>query len=161
MAKPGPLLKRVLRLPAFLYGVGAGSLLGDRFLLLTHRGRRSGHVCRTPLEVVAWDADLREAVVMSGFGRRSDWFLNALAGGAEEVRIGGSAFRPEIRELGVDEATRVLLAYERRSRLLKPVVRIVLSRLAGVRYDGSDAARRELIKRLPLLGLRDGALPQS
>ena len=155
MSKPGPLLKRALRLPVFLYGIGAGRLLGHRFLLLAHRGRRSGRVFRTPLEVVAWDAGLREAVVMSGFGRRSDWFLNALAGGAEEVRIASSTFRPEVRELGVDEAARALAVYERRNRLLAPVVRMVLSRLAGFRYNGSDAARRELVERLPLVGLRD------
>lgn len=155
MPRPGFILKRALRAPVLLYGIGAGRLLGRRFLLLTHRGRRSGRVYRTMLEVVAWDTDLREAVVMSGFGRRSGWFLNALAGGAEEVRIGGSAFRPEVRELNLDEAACVLGEYEQRNRLLAPFARLVLSRLAGFRYDGSDGARRELVARLPMIGLRD------
>lgn len=155
MSRPGPLMKRVLRLPVFLHEIGAGRVLGCRFLLLTHRGRSSGRVYRTVLEVVSWDAELREAVVMSGFGRRSDWLLNVLSNGAQEVQIGSSVFLPEIRELGLDEAARVLAAYERRNRLLAPVVRVVLSRLAGFRYDGSDAARRKLLDRLPLVGLRD------
>jgi deazaflavin-dependent oxidoreductase (nitroreductase family) len=138
-----------------LYAIGAGRLLGHRFLLLTHRGRRSGRLYRTVLEVVAWDADSREAIVMSGFGHRSGWLLNALAGGAEEVQVGGSAFRPKVRELGLDEAARVLAAYDRRNRLLAPFARRVLSRLAGFRYDGSDGARRELVARLPMIGFRD------
>ena len=136
-------------------------MLGHRFLLLTHRGRRSGRVYRTMLEVVAWDGGLREAIVMSGFGPRSNWLLNALSGGAEEVRIGGSAFRPEVRELGLEEAARVFAAYERRNRLLAPFVRAVLSRLAGFRYDGSGGARRELVEKLPLIGLRDSGSSAS
>jgi hypothetical protein len=93
---------------------------------------------------------------MSGFGRRSAWYLNALNGGAEEVQIGGARFRPELRELGEQEAVRVVAEYERRNRLIAPVVRAVLSRLAGFRYDGSAEARRRLVGELPLLALRDG-----
>jgi deazaflavin-dependent oxidoreductase (nitroreductase family) len=151
---PSPLLKRAFRAPVFLYDIGAGWLYGHRFLLLTHRGRRSGRVYRTMLEVVGWDAARREAVVMSGFGPRSNWYLNVLAGNAGEIRIGRLRFRPEARALDPDEATRVVAAYERRNRVLSPVVRAILSRLGGFPYDGSDASRRELVERLPLVSFR-------
>jgi hypothetical protein len=68
MAQPGPILRRALRLPVRLYDLGAARLFGHRFLLLTHRGRRSGRLYRTMLEVVDWDSERREAIVMSGFG---------------------------------------------------------------------------------------------
>jgi len=155
MAAPGPILKLVLRAPVGLYDVGAGRLFGHRFLLLTHRGRRSGRLYRTMLEVVQWDGGQREALVMSGFGPRSSWLLNVLAGGAEEIRIGGSRFRPEVRRLEPGEAAVAMEAYERRNRLLAPLVRAILSRLAGFRYDGSPAARRRLVEALPLIGLRE------
>jgi deazaflavin-dependent oxidoreductase (nitroreductase family) len=155
--RPGPLLGPLLRAPAFLYSIGAGRLLGHRFLLLTHRGRRSGRSYRTVLEVIEWEPAAGEAVVMSGFGPRSNWYLNALAGGAQEVRIGRLAFAPETRQIEAGEASALLAAYERRNRLLAPIVRSVLSRLADLDYDGSDAARRELLARLPLLGLRQAA----
>jgi deazaflavin-dependent oxidoreductase (nitroreductase family) len=162
LARPGPILKRALRAPAALYAVGAGRLLGHRFLLLVHRGRHSGREYRTMLEVVRWEAARREAVVMSGFGRRSGWYLNSLAGGAEEVRIAGARFRPEVRAVGEEEAMGILADYERRNRLVSPVVRAVLSRLAGFEYDGSPAARRRLVGELPLLAFRDpGGLPRS
>ena len=41
--------------------------------------------------------------------------------------------------------------YERRNRLAGPVVRAILSRLAGFRYDGSAESRRKLVEALPLL----------
>ncbi len=41
---------------------------------------------------------------MSGFGASSNWYRNVLAGGAEEIEIGGERFRPEVRRLETDEA---------------------------------------------------------
>ena len=151
MARPGPVLSRALRLPVRLYDVGAGRLLGHRFLLLTHRGRRSGRPYRTMLEVVHWDPVQQEAVVMSGFGPSSNWRLNVLAGGAIEVQIADLRFAPSVRSLTQAEAVRVIAVYERRNRVVRPVARAVFSRLAGFRYDGSAAARDRLVEVLPLV----------
>jgi hypothetical protein len=103
------------------------------------------------LEVVRWDPDKREATVMSGFGPRSNWLLNVLAGGAVEVLIAATRFEPTARSLEREEAVLVLADYERRNRLTGPIVRAVLSRLAGFRYDGSAEARDRLVEALPLL----------
>ena len=65
----------------------------------------------------------------------------------------GARFRPAARPLEAEEATRVLAGYEHRNRLLAPLVRGVLSRLAGFRYDGSAQARARLVTALPLLAL--------
>ncbi len=150
---PGPLLKRVLRAPVRLYDLNAGWLLGHRFLLLTHRGRRTGRRYRCPLEVLVWRPDVREAIVMAGFGPKSQWYRNVLAGGATEVQIARQRFAPVARQLEAEEATTVIAAYEQRNRLVRPIVRAVLSRQAGFPYDGSDAARRRLVEALPLVGL--------
>jgi deazaflavin-dependent oxidoreductase (nitroreductase family) len=151
---PGPVLKRVLHLPVRLFDLHLGWLLGHRFLLLAHRGRRSGRVYRVVLEVVAWDPATREAVVMSGFGPGSQWYKNVLAGGAAEIRIGRGRFRPQTRHPEPAEAVEIFAAYERRNRLLSPLVRRLLSRQAGFRYDGSDAGRRRLVAALPLVAFR-------
>lgn len=156
MSRPGPLLKPVLRAPIALYDIGAGGLLGHRFLLLSHRGRRSGRRYRTVLEVVAWDPANEEATVISGFGPRSNWYLNVLAGGAEEIQIARRRFRPEVRRLKEDEAIGVMAEYERRNRAAGPLLRAVLSRLAGFRYDGSGQGRRKLVGALPLIAFSLG-----
>jgi hypothetical protein len=54
----------------------------------------------------------------------------------------------------MDEASSVLEQYEDHSGIPKAVVRAVLSRLLGWRYDGSPAARRRAVEQLPLVGLR-------
>lgn len=149
--QPGPILRRALRLPVHLYDLGAARLFGHRFLLLTHRGRRSGRLYRTMLEVVGWNPEKREAIVMSGFGPDANWRRNVLAGGAVEVRIAALRFEPRVRSPEREEAVDVVADYERRNRMAAPIVRAVLSRLAGFRYDGSVAARCRLIEILPLM----------
>jgi deazaflavin-dependent oxidoreductase (nitroreductase family) len=153
---PGPLLRRLLRAPVRLYDAGAGRLLGHRFLLLVHRGRRSGRAYATVLEVLAWDRAGGEAVVLSGFGPRAQWLRNVVAAGrAEEIRIGRERWRgAPVRRLGTAEAAAALAGYERRNRLAAPVVRRVLSRLAGFPYDGSPAARERLVAALPAVAFR-------
>jgi deazaflavin-dependent oxidoreductase (nitroreductase family) len=155
MIRPSPTLRRILRVPVGLYDLGLGRLFGHRFLLLTHRGRRSGRRFRTMLEVLQWEPKRREAIVMSGFGPRSNWFLNIRAGGAEEIHLSAQRFRPQVRYLEADEAVEVLAGYERRSRILTTVVHRVLGRLAGFRYDASAQARRRLVEELPLVGFSD------
>jgi hypothetical protein len=79
-----------------------------------------------------------------------------VAGGGLEIRIGGRRFAPSARPLPPEEAVRVIAGYERRNRVIAPVVRRVLSKLAGFRYDGSESARRRLVASLPLIAFRPG-----
>lgn len=66
---PARWLRPLLKAPALLYDVGLGWVCGRRFLLLTHRGRRTGRIHRTVLEVVSYDAERGEATVVSAWGR--------------------------------------------------------------------------------------------
>ena len=145
------MLRRALRVPVPLYRAGFGWVLGRRFLMLTHVGRKSGRRYDTVLEVVGRLPGSDEYVVMAGLGRSADWLRNVHAGGAREVTVGTRRFRPAVRELAEDEAVEVLAGYERRNRLAAPILRAVLSRLVGWRYTGSDADRRRLIRELPLV----------
>ncbi|HWM56188.1 MAG TPA: hypothetical protein VNO83_00025 [Pseudonocardia sp.] len=49
--------------------------------------------------------------------------------------------------------------YERRNRLIRPVVRRALSWLLGWPYRSSSADRRRLVEQLPVIGLRPHAGP--
>lgn len=153
-AHPSWTLLRLLRLPGYLYDIHAGWMLGERFLRLTHTGRRSGRRYQTVLEVVGHDRGSGELIVVAGFGRSAQWYRNVRAGHAAEIAIGRRRFRPRCRELALDEASATLAEYERRNRRLAPLVRLVLSRLVGWGYDGSPAARERLVSQLPMVGFR-------
>lgn len=141
----------LLRAPNAIYSAHAGRLLGHRFLQLTHRGRRTGQSHATVLEVLWWDRDTREVVVMSGWGRKANWYRNVLAAGVAEVTIGAERWPARVRALGPAEAAAVLADYEHRNRFMRPIVRRLLGRLADIEYDGSENARHTLALRLPLV----------
>ncbi|MGE0257206.1 MAG: nitroreductase family deazaflavin-dependent oxidoreductase [Alphaproteobacteria bacterium] len=154
-ARLAPFRRLLLRAPASLYRRGWGCLLGRRFLLLIHAGRRTGLRRETVLEIVEYREQGPEAVVVSGFGRDADWLRNIEARpDAEEVMIGRSRFAASHRVLAADEAVRVVAGYERRNRFVAPVVRFVLSRLLGWPYHGTESERRLLAAQLPLVAFR-------
>jgi deazaflavin-dependent oxidoreductase (nitroreductase family) len=147
-------LTRLLAAPAYVYDCDAGWLLGRRFVRLTHVGRRSGRVYRTMLEVVGEEPAAGEVFVMAGLGRSAEWYRNVVAGHAVEIAIARERFRPTYRELQRGEAVGVLAGYERRNRLIAALLRPVLSRLVGWRYDGTPAARWRLVSELPMVAFR-------
>jgi len=149
-----PLLRWLLRAPAWLYRARCGWMLGHRFLLLVHTGRNTGLRRETVLEVMAYRRAASEFVVMSGFGRNAQWLRNLAATRNPEVWTSRRRFIASYRMLPPGEAESVLQAYETRHRLAAPVIRAVLSRLLGWRYDGSGAARQRAVEQLPLVGFR-------
>jgi hypothetical protein len=106
------------------------------------------------LEVIGNDLISGELFVMVGLGRDAQWYRNVIAGGAVEVAVGSRRFRPVFRELALGEAAAVLGEYERRNRLVTPIVRAMLSALVGWRYDGSPSARERLVEHRPILAFR-------
>ena len=140
--------------PVFLYRWRCGWLLGHRFLLLIHVGRRTGRHRRTVLEIVEYRREGPEAVVLSAFGCNADWLRNIEEMPNPEVVIGSRHFTARFRILGMEEAVSALAGYERRNRFMAPIIRAVLSRLLGWRYDGSDQHRHRLAAQLPFIAFR-------
>ena len=122
--------------------------------MVTHVGRRTGQRRYTVLEVMEYRKVGPEMIVMSAFGRNADWFRNIEAGPDPEVAVGSRRFTARWRLLGKEEAIKVVAGYEGRNRFAAPIVRAVLSRLLGWRYDGSESGRSRLAEQLPLVAFR-------
>ena len=147
-------LKAILQAPVHLYRWRLGWLLGKRFLLLTHIGRRTGRTHQVVVEVMDYRREIPEAIVMSGFGRNADWLLNIQAHPEPQVQLGSQTFAASFRFLDVEEAMAVVHRYERKNWFMLPIVRYVLSRLLRWRYLGTAEDRRRLVAQLPLIGFR-------
>ena len=148
--------RRFFRAPILLYHHRLGWLLGHRFLLLEHHGRRSGRRYETVLEVVKWDS-AGEVVVVSGWGPAADWYRNVLASSEVAVTLSTRRISARHRVLSLDEAVEVMADYEHRNRFLGPVIRRVLGHVVGWPYDGSDEARRRLVAQLPMVAFRSAS----
>ena len=149
-AKPSGILRFAFRLPIYLYRLNLGWLLGHRGLLLIHRGRRSGLLRETVLEVVRYTPATKESVVLSAWGERADWYRNIKASPAMEVRTGGERFVPEQRLLGPEENHAVIADYERRH----PLAFRIFAKAFGYPVDEVEAVRREFASSLRLVAFR-------
>lgn len=149
--RPRGVLKWAFHLPSALYRLHLGWLLGHHALLLTHRGRRSGRLHHTVLEVVRYDPRIDESVVFSAYGDRSDWYRNIQAAPVLEVRTGRSRYVPEQRQLDPEESYAVLVAYRR--RFYGPLLGLLL-RYLGYPYSGRDDELRAVAARMPAVGFR-------
>ena len=113
--RPGGLLRFFLRMPVWLYRMRLGVLLGHRFLLLTHIGRKSGLARQAVLEVVRRDEPNNCCIIFSGWGEQSDWFRNIQKNPAVKVNMAGHQFRATAVRLSLEEAQQELLDYARRN----------------------------------------------
>ena len=149
-SKPTGASRLAFRLPIYLYRLDLGWLLGHRFLLLVHRGRKTSLLRQTVLEVVLYDPTIRESVVVSAWGEEADWYRNLQKCPAIEVRTGRESYEPLQRFLSPEEALAALADYERRH----PWAARILGWLFGQPLTGSQRSRRALAESMPLVAFR-------
>ncbi len=137
-------------MPIYLYRLDLGWLLGHRFLLLVHRGRKTGLLHQTVLEVVLYDPSIRESVVVSAWGEDADWYRNLQKCPAIEIETGRESYEPLQRFLSPEEANAALASYERRH----PWAARILGRLLGYPLGGPEAARRAFAESVCLVAFR-------
>ncbi len=135
------------RLPIWLYRLGLGGLLGRRFLLLEHVGRKTGRRRQTVLEVIRYDPEGPVFYVASGFGRRSHWFRNIQAHPQVTVQVGRTRYRAVARVLDPDRAAQVLMAYAR----AHPGAFRALARLLRMPVPRTPEDFRRLAEALPVV----------
>ena len=73
-----PFLRAFMRFPIYLYRAHLGWFFGERFLMLTHTGRKSGLKRYVVLEVVNHDAESNIYYVAAAWGEKADWYRNIL-----------------------------------------------------------------------------------
>lgn len=120
-------LRLVLRLPILLYRVHMGWLLGSRFLLLRHTGRKSGIHHSTVLEIVDSVSATRTCVVVSGWGEKAQWLKNITVNPDVDVTLGIWTQRARARRMLRNETQSAVRNYARRHpRAARQLARVIL-----------------------------------
>jgi len=153
MSRPSPFLKLIFDAPAWLYRKRLGWLLGKRFLVVTHRGRKTGLPRQTVLEVVFFDPARRESVVASAYGPKADWYRNLEAEPALRIRTGRLEYVPEQRFLNAGEARRAAARFCREHPLEARAAPRVLAAIGAVE-KGSFSDPVDLLAALPMVAFR-------
>jgi deazaflavin-dependent oxidoreductase (nitroreductase family) len=144
---PRGLARLAFRSPIWFYRLGLGGLLGTRFLLLTHTGRKSGRERKTVLEVVRCDMEKSVFVVAAGFGPQSDWYQNLRARPRAVVQCGRRRWEMNAEFLTPEQAGEELLDYGRRH----PAALRELIRFMGYTAGDSPEETREVGRRLAMV----------
>lgn len=146
--KPTGFLKFALRAPIWFYRARLGRLLGQRYLYLAHRGRKSGVRRETVVEVLSFSRAVPEVVVVAGWGAKADWYRNLVAAPALEVRVGATSWlEPEHRYLCDAEALAAFECY----RLANPRSWKMLAPMLGLPSGPGDPRWEEAVCALPAI----------
>jgi deazaflavin-dependent oxidoreductase (nitroreductase family) len=144
-------LRVLLRLPILLYRLHLGWLLGHRFLLLTHIGRKSGLPRHTVLEVVRYTRESRVCIVASGWGEKAQWLKNIIARPDVQVTLGRQTYRARAQRMPRGEAAQAFREYARRHPwAMQHLARLML----GIAYQGLEDDFVRLAVQVPLVELR-------
>ena len=148
---PGKALRFGLRLPIWLYRARLGWLLGGRFLMLTHTGRKSGLARQTVIEVVQHEKATDTYYVVSGWGEKADWYQNIRQTPSVTVHTGRRTFQSNAEFIPVDDAVDILKAYAREH----PTAFNELSGLfLGERMKPDSDAPQRIAGKMPMVAFR-------
>jgi deazaflavin-dependent oxidoreductase (nitroreductase family) len=148
--KPVTGLKRFFfRAPLFLYRIGLGGLLGKRFLLLNHTGRKSGQPRQSVLEVVNYDRVANTYFIASGFGKKSDWYLNILAQPAVSIQVGWRKMLVTAVPLTPEESGAAMVDYAHRY----PTAAKNLGKIIGYNVSTEEEYRAVGCDAIPFIAL--------
>ena len=133
--RPYGIYRLLANAPRWFYRLGLGWVLGKRVVQITHRGRKSGLLRRTILEVLSYDSQTHEVLIVSGWEGKTDWYRNIQQEPALEVRIGRVHYRPVQEFLSPQETAQLILTlfrqHPREVRFVGP--------LLGIDLDAEEA----------------------
>ena len=146
--KPTGVAKWFYQSPKWLYRARLGFVFGSRFLLLEHKGRKSGNVYQTPLEVAHYDEQRDEYTVTSGTGTKADWYRNIQADPVVAIWIGNHRYSAVARFLFTEQAVEVMRIYEEKH----PKAAAKLESMMGVSHDETQESWIAMMEQIPMVG---------
>lgn len=143
-------MRALARAPIYLYHLGLGGLLGERFLLLVHKGRMTGLKREVALELVRHDREENFYVVVSGWGDKADWCRNIVADPRVEIQVRGTRMHAVAEQANALQAGDELVRYgSENPRGLQGLAKIM-----GFQISQDPADYRALGEALPVFLIR-------
>ena len=143
-------MRWIFRFPIVLYRLHLGLILGERFLMLTHTGRKSGKRRHVIVEVVDHDEATDTFHIVSGWGEKSDWFQNIQKNSETEVDVGNRHFATLAKRLSMDEAQKHMETYARKHPF---AFRQLSGIMLGEHLDPTAENLRKLAEKIPMVAL--------
>ena len=139
-----------LRTPRVLYRTPLRAMLGSFYVLIEHRGRKSGRLYRTVVDRLHTDRETGEVFVTSAWGDKSDWFRNIQVAPASGVWIGRRRFETSQRIVDLEEAYEI----HRKAKEERPLAMRFGLALVKYPFPKTNEDLRELTRFMPVVGFR-------
>ncbi len=147
---PRGILRWLFKLPIGLYRVHLGGLFGDRFLLLTHVGRKTGRSRQTVIEVVQYDRADETYYVVSGWGIKSNWYQNIMAIPEVTIQVGNQKMHAIAERVSPERGAEIMVDYAHKH----PIALRELSRIMKYPLDGSEDSARSFGTNIPIIAFK-------
>ncbi len=147
---PKGLLAWLFKLPIGFYRIHLGGLLGDRFLLLTHTGRKTGRLHQAVVEVVQHDRASETFYAVSGWGEKSNWYKNIMAHPQVTIQVGSGRYLAMAEVVSPEQGAQIILEYARKH----PLALRELSWIMHYPLDGSEASAMNFGRNVPIIAFR-------
>ena len=148
--KPTGLLRVLFRAPIWLYRWKLGWLMGGRFLLLTHTGRKTGLPRQTVIEVVGHDDATGVYYVAAAWRDRSDWYRNIHQHPVVGVQVRVHKFEARAEQISVANSEERLWDYAQKHPL---AFRELTTLMLGERLPADKETCRKVADSVPLISL--------
>ncbi len=147
---PRGVMRWLARAPIRLFRWRLGWILGGRFVLINHVGRKSGLPRRVVVEVVRHDKAGKTIVVASGFGEKAHWYRNLQKTPDVTIQLGTKKYAAHAEFLSTAQGAEEMETYARRH----PTAARELSKFMGYRVDGSPESYRAVGESIPFVALK-------
>jgi deazaflavin-dependent oxidoreductase (nitroreductase family) len=137
---PAGIARLLYRAPITLYKLGLGGLLGKRFVLVNHIGRKSRQPRQVVLEVVDYDRPSDTITIVSAWGEKSDWYQNLLQQPEVTIQYGNRSLAVRAEPFSPEASGEAMVSYAgQHPRAAKNLMGLV-----GYDVSGSDADYRRV-----------------
>ena len=131
---PKGLTRWLFRLPIWFYRFGFGWVLGQRFVLINHVGRKSGKHHQTVVEVIKHEFETDTYYIVSGYGIQANWYRNLLNDPNVIIQVGRKKLEVRAVSISSPEGGAIMVDYAQRH----PVLAQRLMNFLGYQVNGAD-----------------------
>lgn len=139
---PKGLLKLSFRIPVYFYRIGLGWLIGERFVLINHVGRKSGKHYQSVVEVVEREKESGNIIVVAGYGEQTQWYKNLMQQQNTTIQLGKHTFSVRIVPVEPDDGGDIIARYMARYGKLTGQ----LFSMIGYKWDGTEKDARRIAR---------------
>ena len=154
LSLPRGFLAPLFKAPIWLYRFHLGGRLGNRVLLLTHIGRKTGQIRQAVIEVVQVDKASGIYYVASGWGEKSNWYKNIVANPNVTIQVKNKRVKAVAERVTPELGVQIMLNYFHRY----PFAQRALSRIMKYPLDGSEESAIKFGRTIPIIAFRTSRL---